>query len=52
MLSSISITEESYERLAAKKKGGESFSDVINRITGKRDIDNCAAYVVLTRNFL
>lgn len=31
----ISITEEAYERLAAKKREKESFSDVINRMTNK-----------------
>ena len=34
----ISITEEAYERLRMKKEKNESFTDVINRITGKRDI--------------
>lgn len=31
----ISITEDAYERLAALKKGNESFSEVIGRITLK-----------------
>ncbi|MFH1073166.1 MAG: antitoxin VapB family protein [Nanoarchaeota archaeon] len=31
----ISITEETYERLMAKKNEKESFSDVINKITNK-----------------
>ena len=31
----LTITEEAYERLASHKEGKESFSDVINRITGK-----------------
>ena len=30
----ISITEEAYERLAAKKEPRESFSDVVNKLTG------------------
>ncbi len=34
----ISISEEAYARLAAKKRPQESFTDVINRITGKRSI--------------
>ena len=34
----ISITEEAYERLRARKEANESFSDIINRITGKRSI--------------
>jgi predicted CopG family antitoxin len=29
------ITEDAYERLAMLKEGTESFSDVINKITGK-----------------
>ena len=34
----ISITEEAYERLRTQKAPKESFTDVINRITGKRSI--------------
>lgn len=34
----ISISDEAYSRLAAEKKPNESFTDVINRITGKRSI--------------
>ena len=34
----ISITEEAYERLKTKKKGNESFSEVITRITNKKSI--------------
>ena len=34
----ISITEEAYERLRMKKEKNESFTDVINRVTGKKDI--------------
>ena len=34
----ISITEEAYERLKIRKNGSESFTDVINKITGKRSI--------------
>ena len=34
----ISITEEAYERLRLKKEKNESFTDVINRITGKRSL--------------
>ena len=34
----ISITEEAYERLKIQKSPKESFTDVINRITGKRSI--------------
>lgn len=34
----ISIKEEAYERLKAHKRGDESFSDVVNRLTrGDKD---------------
>ena len=32
----ISITEEAYSRLASFRKGAESFSEIINRLTRKR----------------
>jgi len=31
----ISITEDAYERLASLRKGNESFSEIIGRITNK-----------------
>ncbi|MBM4248398.1 MAG: hypothetical protein FJ149_03005 [Euryarchaeota archaeon] len=31
----INLSEESYARLRSLKRGNESFSDVVNRITGK-----------------
>lgn len=34
----ISITEEAYERLRVMKEKNESFTDVINRMTGKRSL--------------
>lgn len=34
----ISISDEAYFRLAARKKDNESFTDVINRLAGKRSI--------------
>jgi len=34
----ISITEEAYDRLRMIKEKNESFTDVINRITGKRSL--------------
>ena len=34
----ISITEEAYERLRVRKEKNESFTDVINRLSGKRSI--------------
>lgn len=35
---SLTITNEAYEKLALLKEHNESFSDVINRITGKSSI--------------
>ncbi len=35
----ISITLEAYRRLASLKKERESFSEVINRVTGKVDLE-------------
>ncbi|MFB6141079.1 MAG: antitoxin VapB family protein [Halosimplex sp.] len=32
----ISLDEEAYERLAAERREGESFSDVVKRLTGER----------------
>ncbi len=34
----ISISDEAYRRLAALKAPRESFTDVINRVTGRRSI--------------
>ena len=34
----ITVKEESYNRLAMRKKPNESFSDVIDRLTGKGSI--------------
>jgi len=34
----ISISDEAYSRLAALKESKESFTDVINRLTGRRSI--------------
>ncbi len=38
----ISISEDAYARLIALKKPKESFTQVINRITGKKSILNLA----------
>lgn len=38
----LTITEGAYERLATLKTGEESFSEVINRITGKVSIMSIA----------
>lgn len=32
----ISVDEEAYERLKARKREGESFSDVVKRLAGER----------------
>ncbi len=34
----ISISDEAYSRLLAMKRSGESFTDVVNRLAGKRSI--------------
>ena len=34
----LTITESAYERLAAEKRPGESFTDVILRLTKKRSL--------------
>ena len=34
----ISITEEAYERLKIRKDVNESFTDVINKITGRKSL--------------
>jgi predicted CopG family antitoxin len=41
----ISITEEAYERLKSKKSENESFTDVINKITGKRSLLELAGFL-------
>jgi predicted CopG family antitoxin len=33
----LTITEDAYERLKAHKRGDESFSDVVNRLSKSRD---------------
>ncbi len=44
----ISITEDAYERLKERKKGNESFSDVIYKITSKRSLFEIAG--ILSKN--
>lgn len=44
----ISITEEAYDRLKARKFETESFTDVINKITNKRSIMELAG--ILTKD--
>ena len=38
----ITVTDAAYERLAALKRPGESFTDVILRVTGRRPIGRLA----------
>jgi predicted CopG family antitoxin len=44
----ISISDEAYTRLASLKGPNESFTDVVNRLTGKRSILELAG--ALTRD--
>jgi predicted CopG family antitoxin len=38
----ISLDEEAYERLKARKREGESFSDTVKRLAGERSWDEVA----------
>ena len=38
----ISLDEEAYERLKARKKEGESFSETVKRLAGERSWDEVA----------
>lgn len=38
----ISVSDEAYARLKARKKPGESFSDTINRLTSRRRLSELA----------
>ncbi len=42
MVKTLTVTEEAYERLSAKKEPGESFSNVIIKITGKANLMDIA----------
>lgn len=44
----ISLDEEAYERLKARKRDGESFSEVVKRIAGERSWTEVAG--VLSEN--
>ena len=39
----ITVTDAAYERLAREKRAGESFTDVILRLTGRRSLAELAA---------
>jgi len=38
MSKSIRLSEEAYERLAARKRADETFSDVVLRLAGERSL--------------
>ena len=42
---SISISEEVYARLNAEKGEGESFNDVLNRLTEKKSLLNIVGFL-------
>lgn len=39
----LTVTEEAYARLAAEKRPGESFTDVLLRLTARRSLEDLAA---------
>lgn len=39
----LTVTDEAYARLAAEKRAGESFTDVILRLTARRSLEDLAA---------
>ena len=41
----VTITDAAYERLAAMKRPGESFTDVILRLTGRRSLSDLPAMI-------
>ena len=47
MAKTMTVSEEAYERLASKKEPGESFSEVIIKLTGKANLMDLAG--VLSR---
>ncbi len=44
----ISISDEAYSRLAALKGRKESFTDVVNRLTGKRSVLDLAGSLTVS----
>lgn len=42
MVKTLTISQEAYERLASRKEPGESFTDVIKKLTGKSDLMDLA----------
>ena len=43
MSKSIRLSEEAYERLAARKRDGETFSEVVLRLAGERSLLDIAS---------
>jgi predicted CopG family antitoxin len=41
----LTITDAAYERLAAQKRPGESFTDVVLRLTGRRSLADLPALI-------
>ncbi len=41
----ISLTEEAYSRLASYREGDESFSEIINKLTKKRNLMDFAGVI-------
>ena len=39
----LTVTEDAYARLAAEKRPGESFTDVLLRLTARRSLEDLAA---------
>lgn len=39
----LTVTEDAYARLAALKREGESFTDVLLRLTARRSLEDMAA---------
>ncbi|MFH0836947.1 MAG: antitoxin VapB family protein [Candidatus Aenigmatarchaeota archaeon] len=40
MSKTLTVSEDAYERLASRKTNGESFSDVIKKLTGKSTLSD------------
>ena len=40
MSKTLTVSEDAYERLASRKADGESFSDVIKKLTGKSTLSD------------
>lgn len=39
----LTVTEDAYSRLAREKRAGESFTDVVLRLTSRRSLEDLAA---------